>query len=1026
LAGEKDDLPRLAVGRAGSVERLVARLFEGGRGRPILYRRLLVEAVREVAPAAWAQITEKGPADVEAFFSTPAPLAASIEREVQARLAEGSAGIGRAQRLVQAYVALARCGDGGPRGECDVARKLEELLESSAPLLMSHRVQRVWDTPCGAIGPETLASWVRSGADAKSNAWDDALEAGANKLFACYLDETGEAPTFSAWLAERLPRSHDLGAAAARRLAIVAARFGEGSGEDLCARAVRAMRTLERPAACAMPPGALEPLSAFADRASSADEAGSGFALAACTRYARKLFAGASPSVPERFDEPPTPEQVVPAGEPVSDTTMAGLRTLCRDRKGPTLEGFAESLRPLALVAARLGESPEEAPWFVDPRSLRPLEQGRAARASTVEGRLGHLARSESACDALALPAARCEACRARPDAGLYDCAQLASIEASWVARDRQGWALATLAVLAAFALRWGHALAGAYRRAGQPVRLARARIERLGFSARRGPLAALIPSRVGELEVALPALPAWEPWGDRALFVLAEAGPRLSERDVNRAAARARGAGADVAVVLHDEGASPDLGAVRAILDWAARGTSKAVQILPLSTERLQWAGSADDVLDLIEQGSLRGNPFDVRTRVTSSSQFFNRERLVSGLLASAQAGQWVIVTGPRRFGKSSLSLEVTRRLPGPHAYVDLAGFHHEIALSHDPAGAADAVLRHLAYQLLRSARAKFPRGAFPEPFAKNAEVGATELSEFFRAVFRAVATQNGGRPLPALVVLDEIEQAVGVQPERVGHALDVLAIVVGRLRNALGDEARPSGARVGVVLASALHPVLWAPLDVLAHQSLMNSFGHVVVPALPDDAAAGMMRGLGARQGIRFTDDALELLVRESQRMPLVLRRMGSAVLELYDAERARQGALGALEIGLEGARLAVAREEGEGAPVRVWVESEIAEPSSPAGVLLRSLARTERIAVADLQHQAAAYVLAQFAATGIDARFAPGEAERRAQEAAGMLLRLLGASGLVTPHGDPAEPDAYELPEGSLRRILRSADR
>lgn len=68
----------------------------------------------------------------------------------------------------------------------------------------------------------------------------------------------------------------------------------------------------------------------------------------------------------------------------------------------------------------------------------------------------------------------------------------------------------------------------------------------------------------------------------------------------------------------------------------------------------------------------------------------------------------------------------------------------------------------------------------------------------------------------------------------------------------------------------------------------------------------------------------------------------------------------------------------------------------------------------------------MLAQFAANGIDARFAPGEAERRAQEAAGVLIRLLGASSLVTPYGDPAEPDADELPEGSLHRILHSAGR
>jgi hypothetical protein len=139
----------------------------------------------------------------------------------------------------------------------------------------------------------------------------------------------------------------------------------------------------------------------------------------------------------------------------------------------------------------------------------------------------------------------------------------------------------------------------------------------------------------------------------------------------------------------------SPDLPAVRAMLEWAARGSTRSVQIVPISEQRLRWARSSDDLLDLVEQTSLRGNPFELRGRITSPSQFFNRERLVSGLLGGVQAGRWLIVGGLRRMGKSSLALEVARRLPGPSAYVDLAGFYHEIAFHDDPALAAESILR-------------------------------------------------------------------------------------------------------------------------------------------------------------------------------------------------------------------------------------------------------------------------------------------------------------------------------------------
>jgi hypothetical protein len=94
-----------------------------------------------------------------------------------------------------------------------------------------------------------------------------------------------------------------------------------------------------------------------------------------------------------------------------------------------------------------------------------------------------------------------------------------------------------------------------------------------------------------------------------------------------------------------------------------------------------------------------------------------------------------------------------------------------------------------------------------------------------------------------------------------------------------------------VGVVFCSAIHAALWAPLTTLGRQSLLGAFQSVCVPRLPEDAAFAMMRGLGARQGIRFTDQALALIVREAQEIPILVRRVGSSVLELYDPERARQ---------------------------------------------------------------------------------------------------------------------------------------
>jgi hypothetical protein len=35
----------------------------------------------------------------------------------------------------------------------------------------------------------------------------------------------------------------------------------------------------------------------------------------------------------------------------------------------------------------------------------------------------------------------------------------------------------------------------------------------------------------------------------------------------------------------------------------------------------------------------------------------------------------------------------------------------------------------------------------------------------------------------------------------------------------------------------------------------------------------------------------------------------------------------------------------------------------------------------------------------------------------------VRTLGESGLLRAHGDPNEPEAYELPDGLIRRVLRN---
>jgi hypothetical protein len=1046
-AGESDVAPGHAGATRTPAERIAHRLVAASRGGPALFtRRLLVEALLRVAPRAWRKLRAGGTAALDAWFAGTAPLDRAIVAEAQGEAEEANAAasgggptLSTALDLVQAFQTVTGCGAKPKARGCARATQLAELLETSGPIVVRRRLQDIWATDCGAIGsPSVVAGWVvdfPSSTKSRESDWHEVTEAAFAKLYTCFLADPSATSSLSEWVGARLPRPSDVGERVAARVDVIRAHLRTDARADArgdvrapyerCAQAARALQLLPAPTACSMAPRVREVLSAWANHPARKDEANAPLPLRACANYVRLLWEGHAAAIPASFARPPVLAELVvaDAAGAQGDSATLRLRNLC-DRRMGAPQDFPDDVARLAEIAQAFGEPPAGPPWRVDPTTHRPVEEPRLREALQTGPWLKHVLARGTACEAMQLGVDRCKLCGELGDAA-YDCALVGRVQARWRARSRVlfGWVAVALAV--AFAVGWSLRMLRALRRFGEWARRVGASLEALGIPARPDPFRFVLPSRMQLLRVELPHGAGWERWGRRASVVGASSPTKVTDRDVSRAALWAAAMRAEVAILVHDEGASPDLAAVRAMLEWAAKPGGRAVHVLLVSTERLKWARSGGDLLDLMEETSLRGNPFEVRGRITSSSQFWNRERLVSGLLASAEAGRWVVVTGLRRFGKSSLALEIARRLPGAAAYVDLSGFHHEIAVADDAARAADAILRFLCMQLHESATSRLGplvSSALPEPPAQAAVLDTAELQRWMRAFTSACTRASGARGMSFLLILDELEQAIGAGPERLGRALDALAVVLGRLRGALqGPVAPTDGARVGLLLCSALHPALWAPLATLAHQSLMGALEHVSVPCLSTEAAESMMRGLGARQGIRFSDEALALIVAEAQGVPLLVRRLGSSVLELYDPERARSGALGAVNVGVEGAAAAVRREAEEGSPLRVWVESEIADPESIAGLVLRRLAKSERVATAELRELVKARVLAQFAATGIAATLTPEEAARRAAEAAGVLVRLVGDTGLLVPEGDLTNPEAYRLPEGLLRRIL-----
>ncbi len=1024
-SGENDVLPTLGGASAG--ERLVARLLGPKQHEPFFYRRLLTEALRLTAPRAWQRIRAGGSAKVEAWFSSSDPLDSKLVEEaerVSASAGQRGPSLSAALHLVRAYQLVVQCADEAPTSACRRARQLQETFESTTPLLLRQRVEDIWAADCGNVSPGTVLAWVQDfpapQAAASTSDFSEVAREGQAKLFTCFLrdSESESAPSFHAWLDRTLPSPKALDTRSLPRVDDIRVGVRDDTPLDICGRAVRALQRVPVQSRCvALPPNLTVPIARWAGLGPPAGDANG--PLSVCARYAKMLWEGQAVSIAGSFAAPPTTDTTLSVDKLAQETPFAALRTACEDRHGKSRE-FPTDLEALTNIARGFGDALDAAPWRADPRTGAPVEASRFEEASTFTAWLRHVVSRDSSCRALGIADARCERCATLAESAFYDCGLNGRLERRWDRHERTTTG-AMAGFFAGIALAfWGARMRKARRSFTQWSRETRARLDALGLPASPDPLRAVLPSRNDALRVDLPRDAAWERWGRQACVVRVRDAIKVQEHDVHHAVDVCQRLGARVVFLLHDDTASLDLGAIRAVLDWAGRGGARVVHVLPLAVSRLEWARTSSDLLDLVEETSLRGNPFEVRGRITSSSQFWNRERLVSGLLAETRAGRWIVVTGLRRFGKSSLALEVARRLPGLTAYVDLAGFHHEIAFGPDPSLAVDAILRSVCARLIDSARALYPRAKIQE--APAGEVDAAALTRIVRDLCSACAPFSDGRPPPMLLVLDEIEQVLAADTARVGQALDVLAILLGRLRNALGESPSPNGAAsIGVLLCGALHPLLWAPLRTLGQQSIMGAFPSLCVPCLSPDAALSMMRGLGGRQGIRFADEALDFIVKQSQGVPLLLRRIGTSVLELYDPDHARQGSLGAVNVGIEGAREAVAREEREGSPLRVWVESEIAAPDGPAGAMLRALSAGGRIEAAALREIAERGVLAEFASSGVVQSLPREEVQRRAQEAASVMLRLLAETGLLAPVGDPIDPEAYELCDASIRRVL-----
>ena len=380
----------------------------------------------------------------------------------------------------------------------------------------------------------------------------------------------------------------------------------------------------------------------------------------------------------------------------------------------------------------------------------------------------------------------------------------------------------------------WGARMRRARRSFTPWSRETRARFDALGLPARPDPLRAVLPSRNDALGSSCRSTRRGSAGDVKPSSCASRDAIKVKEHDVHHAVDVCQRLGARVAFLLHDDPASLDLGAVRAVLDWAGRGGTRAVHVLPLAVSRLEWARTAERSArsrrgDLAARQPLRGS---------------RAHHVVEPVLEPRAAR----LGPPRRDARRALG-----RRDGPPA------FRQVVARARGRAQAPGALG-------LRGPRGLPPRDRVRQgPFARGRRHPALGLRSAHRLGARPLppgegpggarrrgrrggADARGARPLLGLRALrrravrrrcsscsTSSSRCSRWTSSRAGQALDVLAILLGRLRNALGREPSPSGAAsVGVLLCGALHPLLWAPLRTLGQQSIMGAFP-VALRAVP-----------------------------------------------------------------------------------------------------------------------------------------------------------------------------------------------
>lgn len=350
-----------------------------------------------------------------------------------------------------------------------------------------------------------------------------------------------------------------------------------------------------------------------------------------------------------------------------------------------------------------------------------------------------------------------------------------------------------------------------------------------------------------------------------------------------------------------------------------------RGLTIIPLPHELMVQAQIEERETEALrEQIDLyvgRANLYDSRDPVADFLSFFGRRALMADLQKQLKNRSSLILYGVRKIGKSSLLIRLREESDWPVAVVDLEGY----------SGGLGYVYEDAVRGWRKALQVKFPSlSELHQTGLIDPSTPATQAQVFRQEVNRLLdlLAHQPGRP-GLLLFLDEIDILLD-EPNYREFA--------GVLRS-ITQNPRSRGR----------FAILMAGLDLTLNRSdhiaggrnpFYSFFVETPVGPLELEDARTMIVSIGGQMGVRYIDEALEMLVRAGGGHPFLTRQLCSQAIRdlerptIVDAAQAER----AIETYLREARNYLAES--------LWYLSESGPPPTEA-TLLKALATTQPLA-------------------------------------------------------------------------------